>query len=148
MTQFDQNKVLLLKKLLHVLIKNGKKEIALEAFLYLLKELNSYNKKYSSVEIIYKSFENINPILSTQKVKKASRVFYLPRLINEEQKISLGLAWLLKSVNTRKEKTLNLRLLNEFLDCFKGKSSTISKKQGLYEIIKVNRPFLNLLTYR
>lgn len=92
MIQFDKNKIFLLKKLLHVLIKNGKKEIALEAFLYLLKELNLRNKKYSSVEIIYKSFENISPILSVQKVKKSSRVFYLPRLINEEQKVSLGLA--------------------------------------------------------
>jgi len=84
--------VSLLKKLLHVLVKNGKKEIALKAFLYLLSELNKYHSSYSSIEIIYKAFDNIRPILSVQKVKKSSRVFYLPRLINEEQKVSLCLS--------------------------------------------------------
>jgi ribosomal protein S7 len=54
----------------------------------------------------------------------------------------------MKSVSTRKERKLEDRLTNEILDCFLGKGSTIAKKQSLYELILVNRPFLHLLRYK
>lgn len=140
--------IFLLKKLIHALIKNGKKEKAVKVFLYLLKNLNKNHPNLSSDKIIYEVFNNIKPIVSIQKIKKSSKVYYLPKIINTEQKINLSISWLLKSINTRKEKTFELRLTNEFSDCFKGKSLTISKKQVLYETIKANRPFLNLLIYK
>lgn len=140
--------VFALKKLLHILIKKGKKQIALNAYLNLLKNLNKSNKKMSVATIFQGAFNNIKPILSIQKVKKSSKVFYLPKIIGIEQRTNLSLSWLLKSINARKERTLHLRLQNEFLDCFSGKSLTISKKQAVYDTIKVNRPFLNLLIYK
>ncbi len=140
--------VFALKKLLHILIKKGKKQIALNAYLNLLRDLNKSNKRLSAADIFQEAFNNIKPILSIQKVKKSSKVFYLPKIINVEQRTNLSLFWLLKSINARKERTLDLRLQNEFLDCFSGKSLTISKKQAVYDTIKVNRPFLNLLIYK
>ena len=82
----------ILKKLLHSLIKKGHKISALILFLELLKRLNqNKNIQLSGTQIIYKSFSNIKPLLHVNKIRKSNKVFYLPKLINTEQKINLSL---------------------------------------------------------
>lgn len=138
---------ILFKKILNILIKKGKKALALKIFLKLLKNLNSIENN-SAWEIIYRSFNNVKPIIHVKKIRKSSKIFTLPKLIETEQKINISLRWILASVNNRKERKLEDRLTNEFLDCFFGKGSTIAKKQSLYDVILINRPFLNLLIYK
>lgn len=138
-----------LTKLLHILIKNGKKAQALKVFLLLIKNLKSSQIANSSAtDIIYQSLLNVRPLIHTKKVRKSSKIFYLPKLISTEKRINIALHWILKSVNNRKEKKLEDRLTNEFMDCFFSKGSTILKKQNLYDTIIVNRPFLHLLIYK
>ena len=144
-----QRDVLFLTKLLHILIKKGKKAQALKVFLLLIKnlKLNKINNS-SPIDILYQSILNVKPLIHIKKVRKSSKVFYLPKLINTEKKINIALHWIIKSVNNRKEKKLEERLTNEFLDCFFSRGSTILKKQSLYDTILVNRPFLHLLIYK
>ena len=144
-----QKEFLYLTKLLNILIKKGKKDKALKMLLLLLKNLKNSNiENYNSLEIIYQALINVRPLLHTQKVRKSSKVFYLPKIITTEKKMSIALQWIVKSVNARKERKLSDRLTNEFLDCFHSKGLTILKKQNLYDTISVNRPFLHLLVYK
>jgi ribosomal protein S7 len=83
---------LFLKKLLHILIKNGKKAKALKVFLTLLKNLKfNENINQSPVDIIYQSLLNVRPLLHLKKVRKSSKVFYLPKLISTEKKTNIAL---------------------------------------------------------
>ena len=144
-----QQEFIYLTKLLNILIKKGKKDKALRVVLLLLKNLkNSSIENYSSLEIIYQALINVKPLLDIQKIRKSSKVFYLPKIISTEKKMSIALQWIIKSVNARKERKLSDRLTNEFLDCFHSKGLTILKKQNLYDTIAVNRPFLHLLIYK
>lgn len=144
-----QQEFVYLTKLLNILIKKGKKDKALRIVLLLLKNLkNSPIENYSSLEIIYQALINVKPLLDIQKIRKSSKVFYLPKIITTEKKMSIALQWIIKSVNARKERKLSDRLTNEFLDCFNSKGLTILKKQNLYDTIAVNRPFLHLLIYK
>ena len=145
----SQKNFIFLTKLLNILIKNGKKAQALRVFLTLLRNLkNQKIKNYTAIEIIYQSLLNARPLVHTKKVRKSSKIFYLPKLINTEKRMNIALHWIIKSVNSRKEKKLEDRLTNEFMDCFFSKGSTILKKQNLYDTIIVNRPFLHLLIYK
>ncbi len=144
-----QQDVLFLTKLLHILIKKGKKAQALKVFLLLIRNLKSSQiKNISPIDIIYQSILNVRPLIHIKKVRKSSKVYYLPKLISTEKKINIALHWIIKSVNNRKEKRLEERLTKEFIDCFFSKGSTILKKQALYDTILVNRPFLHLLVYK
>jgi small subunit ribosomal protein S7 len=144
-----QQEFIYLTKLVNILIKKGKKDKALRVVLLLLKNLkNSSIENYSSLEIIYQALINVKPLLDIQKIRKSSKVFYLPKIISTEKKMSIALQWIIKSVNARKERKLSDRLTNEFLDCFHSKGLTILKKQNLYDTIAVNRPFLHLLIYK
>ena len=115
----------------------------------MIKNLKSSQiKNISPIDIIYQSILNVRPLIHIKKVRKSSKVYYLPKLISTEKKINIALHWIIKSVNNRKEKRLEERLTKEFIDCFFSKGSTILKKQALYDTILVNRPFLHLLVYK
>lgn len=81
-----------LTKLLNILIKKGKKDKALKVLLLLLKNLKNTNiENYTSLEIIYQALVNVKPLLHIQKVRKSSKVFYLPKIITTEKKMSIAL---------------------------------------------------------
>jgi ribosomal protein S7 len=87
-----QQEFVYLTKLLNILIKKGKKDKALRIVLLLLKNLkNSPIENYSSLEIIYQALINVKPLLDIQKIRKSSKVFYLPKIITTEKKMSIAL---------------------------------------------------------
>jgi ribosomal protein S7 len=135
----------ILKKLLHILIKKGKKAKALRFFLKVLAQLKNNKQGLTNYQVIYQSFINIKPLLHIQKFRKGSKVFNLPKYINNQQMLNLSLIWFLKSVNARKERKVEQRLEKEFFDCFFNKGLTILKKRSTYNTILINRPFLHLL---
>lgn len=89
---FDKKNLFVLNKLLQILVKKGKKASALKVFLLLLQNLK-YSKisDLSAPEIIFKSLNNVKPLLHIKKVKKSSKIFYLPKLITTEEKINIAL---------------------------------------------------------
>lgn len=87
-----QQDFIYLTKLLHILIKKGKKNKALTVLLLLLKNLKNSNiENYSPLEIINQALINVKPLLHIQKIRKSSKVFYLPKIITTEKKMSLAL---------------------------------------------------------
>jgi ribosomal protein S7 len=87
-----QREFLFLTKLLHILIKNGKKAQALKVFLLLIKNLKSSQiAELSATDIIYQSLLNVRPLIHTKKVRKSSKIFYLPKLISTEKRINIAL---------------------------------------------------------
>lgn len=83
---------LFLTKLLNILIKKGKKEKALKILLLLLKNLKNSNiENCTPLDIIYQALLNVRPLLHIQKVRKSSKVFYLPKIIRTEKKMSIAL---------------------------------------------------------
>jgi ribosomal protein S7 len=83
---------IVLKKFLNILIKQGKKAQALKMVLTVIKFLNIKNKKkISGEEIMLQAVHNLKPQLYIEKQRKSRRIFYLPKIINSEKKISLAL---------------------------------------------------------
>jgi small subunit ribosomal protein S7 len=137
-----------LTKLLHLLIKKGKKAKALKIFLNVLRKLKEAKLNVPAVEIISQAVENVKPSLHVKKVKKSTKIFYLPKVVSLKQKVNLSLHWIVKSADNRSERKFEDKLAQELLDCYKGTGLTIAKKQALYDTLNQNRPFLHMLRYK
>ncbi len=137
---------IILKKFLNILIKQGKKAQALKMVLTVIKFLNIQNKKkVTGEEVMLQAIHNLKPQLYIEKQRKSRKIFYLPKIVNSEKKISLALHWIVNSIKMRKEKKVEDRLSKEFLDCFFSKGLSILKKRSLYKTLAANRPFFHLL---
>ena len=87
-----QKECLFLTKLLHILIKNGKKAKALKVFLLVIKNLKHKNiNGLTPIEIINQSLINARPLLDIKKVRKSSKIYYLPKLISTEKRTNIAL---------------------------------------------------------
>ena len=87
-----QKEFLFLTKLLHILIKNGKKAKALKVFLSLIKNLKKQNiENLTPVEIISQGLANARPLLDVKKVRKSSKIYYLPKMISTEKRTNIAL---------------------------------------------------------
>jgi ribosomal protein S7 len=83
---------IILKKFLNILIKQGKKAQALKMVLAVLKFLNIQNKKkIRGEEVMLQAIYNLKPQLYIAKERKSRKIFYLPKIISSEKKISLAL---------------------------------------------------------
>jgi ribosomal protein S7 len=113
---------IVLKKFLNILVKQGKKAQALKIVLIVLQFLNIKNKrKVTGEDIILQAVTNVRPQVYVEKQRKSRRIFYFPKLIGAEKKISLAIHWIISSVKRRKEKKGGIRLSKEFFDCFFSK---------------------------
>ncbi len=140
---------LVLTKLTQMLIKKGKKAKAFKIVLIILKKLREKQLKgFDAYLIINKAIKYLKPLIYVQKVRKGRKIFYLPKVVKIEKKISICLYWLLTSVKKRKERTIESRITKEFLDCFFNKGQSILKKRSLYKTLSSNRPFLYFLKKR
>lgn len=83
---------IILKKFLNILIKQGKKAQALKMVLTVIKFLNIQNKKkVTGEEVMLQAIHNLKPQLYIEKQRKSRKIFYLPKIVNSEKKISLAL---------------------------------------------------------
>jgi ribosomal protein S7 len=83
---------IILKKFLNILIKQGKKAQALKMVLAVLKFLNIQNKKkIRGEEVMLQAIYNLKPQLYITKERKSRKIFYLPKIVSSEKKISLAL---------------------------------------------------------
>lgn len=81
-----------LKKVVNFLIKKGKKNKSLKTVLLVLKNLkHSKIKVLRPYQIIERALNNLKPLLSIQKVRKSSKIFYLPKIISTDKKINMAL---------------------------------------------------------
>ena len=87
-----QKEFLFLTKLLHILIKDGKKAKALKIFLLLIKNLKATKMtNLTPIEIIQQSLVNARPLLDVKKVRKSSKIYYLPKLVSMEKRTNIAL---------------------------------------------------------
>jgi ribosomal protein S7 len=81
-----------LTRLIQMLIKKGKKAKALKIVLMILRKLREKQfKNFDAYLIINKAIKYLKPLLYVQKVRKGRKVFYLPKVIKIEKKISVCL---------------------------------------------------------
>ena len=82
-----------LNKLLTSLIKKGKKNSALKIVLLVLKNLKTNDEinNIYALDVIYTGLKNVKPLLHIQKVRKSSKIFYLPKIISTEKKMKIAL---------------------------------------------------------
>lgn len=143
----------LFNRLFHLLIKKGKKAKALNTFLKVIQGLKETKfvetENLRPIQIIYQGLNNIKPLLSvTWKKARGRKMWYVPKLVTKEQQLRIALSWLVKNVNYQKDRKLHQRFLKEILESYAGTGYAMAKKQKNYDVIKAQRPFINLYMFK
>jgi ribosomal protein S7 len=131
-----------LYKFINKLTKSGKKSIAINhffSFLYLHKIYNLFfNKNYILGDII----SIVSPKFKLVSLKYRGRNRLIPKLVNTDRMISLGIGIFLQAVKARAEKGIMAKMFKELLDIYNLQGNSLKLKDANYKSGIANRSLL------
>ena len=107
----------------HVMV-DGKKSVA-EQLLY--KALNVIRERTEDdpLKVFKKAVDNVKPAVEVKSRRVGGSTYQVPVEVRPSRRLALSMRWLIQSSQKRGEKTMDLRLANEFMDAAAGRGAEL-----------------------
>ena len=132
---------IIFSKLLNLIMNGGKKNVAYKivnkSILLASSQLNLSN----SSELLTKATFNASPDLEIKSKRIGTGVYQVPKAIDINKKLTLGLKNILDACKIRKEYTMLERLSGELVDAYNNKGIAVKKKEEIHKLAEANKSF-------
>ena len=130
----------LVTKFVNVVMKDGKKAVA-EKILYDALDVVHERTGEDPMKIFKKAVENVKPALEVKSRRVGGSTYQVPIEVRPSRRLALSMRWLIQSAQSRSEKTMNLRMANEFMDAAQNRGTAIKKKEATHRMAEANKAF-------
>ena len=133
----------LIQKLINVVMKGGKKNIA-RTIVYdamdILIEKNGGDAK-KGYELFEKAIYQIKPSVEVKSRRVGGGIYQIPIEVHANRSLALAFRWLLSSASSRSDKTMGQRLAKELLEAVDGTGGAVKKRVDVHRMAEANRAF-------
>ena len=130
----------LVTKFVNVIMKDGKKTVA-EQLLYDALEIIRERTEDDPVKLFKKAIDNVKPAVEVKSRRVGGSTYQVPVEVRPSRRLALSMRWLITSAKKRGEKTMNLRLANEFMDAASNRGAAIKKREDTHRMAEANKAF-------
>ena len=127
-------------KLVCLLMRDGKKSVAHKLVNSSLQQA-SLQLEVSIANLLKNTIRNIKPSVDARPKKVGNSSYIIPYAITEEQSTSLAIKIFVQSARNRREKRIQDKLINEFVDAFNNRGASIKKKNEIHKLAEMNKSF-------
>ena len=131
---------LIVTKLINNIMLDGKKGIA-ENIVYGAFDLIAEKTGEDPLEVFYKGFNNIMPVLEVKARRIGGATYQVPIEVRPDRRETLGLRWLVTYSRNRGEKTMVEKLAKELMDAANGLGSSVKKREDTHKMAEANKAF-------
>lgn len=131
---------LVVTKLVNSIMLDGKKGIA-ENIVYGAFDLIAEKTKEDPLEVFYKAFNNIMPVLEVKARRIGGATYQVPIEVRPDRRETLGIRWLVNYARKRGEKTMVEKLAKELMDASNGLGSAVKKREDTHKMAEANKAF-------
>ncbi len=129
-----------ISKFINALMIGGKKTTAEKIF------YNSFNlikdkSKEDPAKVFSEAIKNVKPNLEVKSRRVGGATYQVPVEVRAERGQALAIRWLLAAAKKRGDKTMQERLMKEFLDASTNKGSAIKKREDTHKMAESNKAF-------
>jgi ribosomal protein S7 len=135
---FKITRRLIIKKILNLIIKKGKKNKAFKILVNILLKIKIITKK-SPYLILLSGIKNLKPYVEITKVRKAGKIYEVPVPLTKKKQLFLVLHWMLSAAKLKNKSNFSKALISEIFDNFFKKGVSIKTKENLVKKIYINR---------
>jgi small subunit ribosomal protein S7 len=127
-------------RFINSLMHDGKKSVAEQLF---YKSINIVGEKVGKdgIEVFESALNNVKPILEVKSRRVGGATYQVPVEVRPKRQEALAIRWLITYARSRSEKTMALKLANEFLSASKGEGASIKKREDTHKMAEANRAF-------
>ncbi len=130
----------LVTKFVNVIMKDGKKTVA-EQLLYDALEIIRERTEDDPVKLLKKAIDNVKPAVEVKSRRVGGSTYQVPVEVRPSRRLALSMRWLIISAKRRGEKTMNMRLANEFMDAAQNRGTAIKKREDTHRMAEANKAF-------
>jgi len=107
-------------------------------------ELLIFSKKKTKkepVEVFEKAIENVAPLISVRSRRVGGATYQVPTEVRPEQRISLGMRWIITAARSKKGKPMREKLAEELIAAYNSEGIAFKKKEDTHRMAEANRAF-------
>ncbi len=125
-------------KLINYVMERGKKDTARKIVYKVMEELK---KDGDPVAILDEALEKASPSVEVRSRRVGGANYQVPREVNPNRKLALGLRWIVEAAEGTKGKPMAESLLNEIKAAHKGEGAAVTKKETTHRMAEANKAF-------
>ena len=127
-------------QLVSKVLKDGKKQTA-QRIVY--NALEGCREKTGSdpVVTLKRALDNVKPALEVRSRRVGGATYQVPVEVRSSRSMTLALRWLVSFSQSRREKTMTERLMNEILDASNGLGAAVKRREDMHKMAESNRAF-------
>ena len=130
----------LITKFVNVVMKDGKKTVA-ERLLYNALKVIEERTEEDPMKVFKKAVDNVKPQVEVKSRRVGGSTYQVPVEVRPSRRLALSMRWLITAAKSRGEKTMDMRLANEFMDAAQNRGAAIKKKDDTHRMADANKAF-------
>lgn len=128
-------------KFVNNLMLDGKKSLAFKIFYDAIDIIEEKLEGQTGLDVFKKAIDNITPSVEVRSRRVGGATFQIPTPVREGRKQSLAMKWMITFSRKRNEKTMAMRLANEFISASKEEGGAFKKKEDTLRMAEANKAF-------
>lgn len=129
-----------LAKFINILMQSGKKSVA-EGIVYGALDLVAERTKSDPLEVFTKALDNVRPMVEVKSRRVGGATYQVPVEVRALRRTALAMRWLVDAARKRSDKSMGLRLANEFMDAADSRGAAVKKREDTHRMAEANKAF-------
>ena len=122
------------------LISRGKKSLA-ERIVYNAFEIVEGKTKQPPLKIFKQALANVRPMVQVKSRRVGGATYQVPVEVNAHRGQSVAMRWLVQSAKSRRGKSMEDKLAQEFMEAARNEGAAIKKKEDTHRMAEANKAF-------
>ena len=132
---------LVVSKFINRLMQRGKKSTAERIFYKALERIGEKMKGEQPAEVFATALRKATPLVEVKARRVGGSTYQVPVEVRPERGEALASAWIIKFAKARAGRTMDEKLAEELLACYRGEGASIKKKDDTHKMAEANKAF-------
>jgi len=129
-----------LAKFINMVMLDGKKSTA-ERIVYGALEHVASRTQEEPLEVFGRALDNVRPVVEVKSRRVGGATYQVPVEVRPTRRNALAMRWLVDAARKRGEKSMDLRLANEFVEAADNRGSAVKKREDTHRMAEANKAF-------
>ena len=127
-------------KFINTLMLNGKKSIA-ESVMYRALDQVARRTKKDPLSVFEEALENVRPQVEVRSRRVGGATYQVPVEVRPVRRSALAMRWLVDAARRRSEKSMDIRLANEFIEASESRGTAAKRREDTHRMAEANKAF-------
>jgi small subunit ribosomal protein S7 len=91
--------------------------------------------------VFKQALDQVKPTVEVRSRRVGGATYQVPVEVRSQRRVSLAMRWLVQHARSRPEKSMVIKLANEFMDAAAGRGGAFKKKEDTHRMADANKAF-------